>query len=59
MQSLQVEGRADQAPLPDCCLLPSQRELPKAQHLLDDPDYRLDGRLVESVGRSAGLGPQL
>src|SRR2546422_6998123 len=53
MQSLQVEGQADQAPLAGRCPLAAQGELPEAQHFLDDPDHWLDGHLPGGINRLA------
>lgn len=36
-----------------------QRELTKAQHVLDDPERRLDGLLVQPILRAPGVAVQL
>src|SRR5215210_9376509 len=40
MQPLQVERQTHQTPLPRRSDQPSQRELPKPQHFLHDPNHR-------------------
>lgn len=57
MQSLQGGRQTDQAPLAGRRALVERRELPKAQHFLDNPDHRLERseqqNLDEQLLRSA------
>jgi DNA-binding response OmpR family regulator len=56
VKSFEVVGQADQRPFQRHFLTPSQPELPKSHHALDDPKHRFDGLLSEFVERLARAG---
>jgi len=56
VKAFEVEGQTNQTPLTSRCSGPAQRELAKAQHLLDDPDHRFDGGFARPIDRFAQGG---
>ena len=57
MQSLQVEGEADQRPLTLNIVQTSQRELTKANRLLDDSNHRFNSNAFRSQrGTTSAFG---
>jgi hypothetical protein len=59
MEALEIESQTDQAPLACNRRCPAQRELAKAQYLLDDPDHRFDGAFARPIDRFAQGGLEL
>lgn len=59
MQALEVEGETNQAPFASSFVLATQRELAKAQDLLDDADDGLYGALACAVDELAKFSLQL
>ena len=53
METFEIEGQTDQAPLSRSSLNPSQGELAKAQDLFDDPDHGFNGAFACSIDRFA------
>src|SRR5437667_10699509 len=49
MEALEIESQTDQAPLTGSSLFTAQRELAKAQHLLNNPDHGFDGAFACAV----------
>ena len=59
METLQIEGQTNQAPLTGGCRYPAQRELAEAQDFFDDANDRFDSALAQAVDGFANLGPEL
>jgi len=59
MQSLQVKGKADQRPLTFNVFQASQRELTKANRLLDDANYWLNRTFSQAIERLAFISFKL
>ena len=53
METLEIEGQTDQAPLASGGQFTAQGELAEAQHLLDDADHRFDGAFARPIDRFA------
>src|SRR6266536_3375559 len=58
MQALNIKGQTDQIPFAFYLPVPAQRELAKAQHLLDNPDHWLDCAFAQAVDRFAEVSPE-
>lgn len=56
MQSLQVEGEANQSPLPLNLAQPAQGELTKANCLLDDANHGFNRTFSQPIERVTVIG---
>ncbi len=59
MQSLQIKRQTHQTPLARGGRFPSQRELAKAQHFLNNADHRLDRAFAQAINRFPQRGLEL
>jgi len=59
MEALEIESQTDQTPLTGSSLFTAQGELAETQHLLDDPDHRLDRAFACAIDGFAQRGLEL
>ncbi len=55
VQSLEIEGQANQTPFPGRRTQAAQRELPKAQDFFDETNNRFHGHLAQTIDRATNF----